>query len=450
MLPSAYAQEAKVEDRVSADQQVSESARELEEIRARLEEADTRRAKLKREIGQLDKDRESINRALLLTAARAQDIENDIFDSERRLDALEQDKTAIRKSLVGKEALLAEILAALQRMGRNPPPAILIRPKDALASIRSSILVGSVVPSVRAETEALVGQLTDLAAIEVQIDEERTALAVDLNRLADDESRLALLQKEKTELAQKSRAAMKQEQARAEELARKATSLEDLIGQLEDELASAAKAAEAARKADEARRTAELERLAKAQEALARGEQLPTTDLSKQRAAALDPQTGSTQRTEPAIAFEDSVGLLPFPAAGRVVSRFGDGDGVGGRRPNLAMAVRANATIRSPADGWVVYAGAFRSYGQLLILNTGNDYHIVLSGMNSLDVQTGQFVLSGEPVGKMGLVRVAAATGLDLSSAQPVLYVEFRKDGKPIDPDPWWSDAANVRSSNDS
>ena len=98
----------------------------------------------------------------------------------------------------------------------------------------------------------------------------------------------------------------------------------------------------------------------------------------------------------------------------------------------------SNSLVVSPADGRVVYAGPFRSYGQLLILDAGDDYHIVLAGMERIDVQPDQFVLTGEPVGVMGSQRLASAAALDASVTQPVLYVEFRKGGTSIDPSPWW------------
>jgi septal ring factor EnvC (AmiA/AmiB activator) len=104
----------------------------------------------------------------------------------------------------------------------------------------------------------------------------------------------------------------------------------------------------------------------------------------------------------------------------------------------LSIATHAGADITAPCDGWVVYAGPFRSYGQLLILNAGGGYHVLLAGMDRISVDLGQFVLTGEPVATMGggsQVSSAIATG----AKQPVLYVEFRKDGTPIDPSPWWA-----------
>ena len=87
----------------------------------------------------------------------------------------------------------------------------------------------------------------------------------------------------------------------------------------------------------------------------------------------------------------------------------------------------------------MVYAGAFRSYGQLLILNAGGGYHVLLAGMERISVDLGQFVLTGEPVAVMGDASQASASVTPGVPKQPVLYVEFRKDGTPIDPSPWWA-----------
>ena len=95
--------------------------------------------------------------------------------------------------------------------------------------------------------------------------------------------------------------------------------------------------------------------------------------------------------------------------------------------------------MASPADGWISYAGPYRSFGQLLILNAGGGYYIVLAGMERVDVGLGQFVLAGEPVAAMGDGSARTAAAVALGVAQPVLYVEFRKDGATIDPGPWWA-----------
>jgi septal ring factor EnvC (AmiA/AmiB activator) len=143
-------------------------------------------------------------------------------------------------------------------------------------------------------------------------------------------------------------------------------------------------------------------------------------------------------RLAPAIAFASLRGRVPIPVNGVKLKEFGAPDASGGSEKGISIATRAGAQVTAPADSWVVYAGPFRSYGQLLILNVGGGYHVLLAGMDRISVDLGQFVLAGEPVAVMGNGSHIAAI-LATGSSQPVLYVEFRKDGVPVDPGPWWA-----------
>lgn len=143
-------------------------------------------------------------------------------------------------------------------------------------------------------------------------------------------------------------------------------------------------------------------------------------------------------RLSPAIAFAAAKGLLPLPVNGTKIRNYGGPDGNGGQEKGISIATRPGAQVTTPCDGWVVYAGPFRSYGQLLILNAGGGYHVLIAGMDRISVNIGQFVLTGEPVATMGSQSQVASI-LAAPSSQPVLYIEFRKDGAPIDPGPWWA-----------
>ena len=143
-------------------------------------------------------------------------------------------------------------------------------------------------------------------------------------------------------------------------------------------------------------------------------------------------------RLAPAVAFASLRGHIPLPVNGVKIKDFGDPDGIGGSEKGISIATRPGAQVTAPGDGWVVYAGPFRSYGQLLILNAGGGYHVLLAGMDRISVDLGQFVLTGEPVAVMGSGSQIAAV-LATGSSQPVLYIEFRKDGAPVDPGPWWA-----------
>ncbi len=413
------------------EQRRLQTARELSVIDQQIELSEKRRGELAAEIGKLETDRASINKALIETSARARKLQGEISATETKLAELNTQQDDIKASLRGRRAVLAEVLGALQRMGSNPPPAILVTPQDALSSVRSAILLGAVVPEIRAETDILLSELTELQRIGENIEISRNRLATDLNLLAEDEERMGLILEEKKKLTADARQELAGQSAKAAELAAKQTDLSKLIEQLEKEFAVVREAAELARKTDE-------DRIARERESIAAGK----PPLAK-------PDFSNMARIAPAMAFEQAKGLLPRPVDGVEVRAFGQPDVTGEPAQGLSLATRTNARISAPTDGWVVYAGPFRSYGQLLILNVGNGYHVVLAGMERMDVQLGQFVLAGEPVATMGARRIAGVEATGVDSARPVLYVEFRKDGKSIDPTPWWTDTAPKRVAND-
>jgi len=107
-------------------------------------------------------------------------------------------------------------------------------------------------------------------------------------------------------------------------------------------------------------------------------------------------------RTKPAIPFAKAKGHIFLPAKGQRLTSFGDKTRIGISK-GMTLKTRMGAQITSPNDGWVIFAEPFLGYGQLLIINAGGGYHVLLANMAEIDVVVGQFVLSGEPRGKDGL-----------------------------------------------
>jgi septal ring factor EnvC (AmiA/AmiB activator) len=396
--------------------QVEKQAREaeLKAIEERLSGNAEARAKLDAEIAGIRADRAGLNKALLDTAQRTQGVERKVGAIEERLALLQGSETAIRRSLEGRRGLIAEVLAALQRIGRRPPPAVLVSPDDILEAVRASMLLGAVVPDLRQEIEVLGTDLAELVRLRERIGTERKAITAELEQLAGERQRLASLIEARRE--REAGAAKEAEiQARAGgELAGQARTMRDFVERMEKEISVANRAADQARQALEAE-----------------------TREQRQRMAALafkDPA-----RLSPKIAFTEARGLLALPVAGSQLRGFGEGDGNGGTTRGISMATRAGALISAPSDAWVVYAGPFRSFGQLLILNAGGGYYLLLAGMQRIDVSLNQFVLAGEPVAMMGETSEAAASIVGSGTGQPVLYIEFRKDGVSVDPTPWWT-----------
>jgi len=393
---------------------IKQRAQELEAARQRQKDAAELQEKLKAEIAAIGQDRSKLNQELIDIAAKVRNVEGRIADAESRLGDLDTREQAIRGSLQSRRSEIVEVLAALQRAGRRAPPALLVSPEDALQSLRTAIMLGSVVPEMRAQSVKLVTDLNELVTVRKTIAAERDQLATDRDGLRVDQTRLASLVEERQKQQSAAEQNMQAEAARALELSRKVDDLQSLIAKMEQDLQSAAKAAAAAKEATE-----------KAAAAAASG---------KPNLAALkDPG-----RLSPAIAFASAKGLLALPVNGTRVREYGGSNGAGGTEKGISLATRAGAQVTTPCDGWVVYAGPFRSYGQLLILNAGGGYHVLIAGMERISVNIGQFVLTGEPIATMGTTSRIASI-LATSVSRPVLYVEFRKDGTPIDPGPWWA-----------
>ncbi|MEZ0172230.1 murein hydrolase activator EnvC [Microvirga sp. TS319] len=383
-----------------------------------LEEAMNASAEAQRrlaaEIETIRTDRAKLNATLIETAGRVRETEDRIRGLEQRLQTLRASEAAIRRSLESRRGVIVEVFAALQRMGRRPPPAVLVRPEDMLEAVRASIMLGAVLPELRAEAEVLASDLAELVRLKEAIAIDRTTLDAELGTLNGEQQRLtALMDARQSRMSQVERN-YGAERDKAAELARQAGTLKELIDRMEAEIASAQRAAEEARKAAEAQEREAKERFA--------------------QAAFRDPA-----RLAPKIPFSEAKGLLPRPVSGDVTSNFGSDDGYGGTTRGISITTRPKAAVVSPADGWVAFAGPFRSYGRLLIINAGGGYYVLLAGMDQINVDVGQFVLAGEPVATMGDISAMSLTGSAIEKNNPVLYVEFRKDGGSIDPGPWWA-----------
>ncbi len=384
---------------------IKQREQELEATRAQQKSAAELQAKLRADIAVIGQDRSKLNAQLIDIAAQVRGVETRIDDAEARLRPLDSREQQMRGSLDSRRAEIIEVLAALQRAGRRTPPALLVRPEDALQSLRTAMLLGSVVPELRGRAEKLAGDLAELVALRKTIATERDRLAADRDKLRDDQTRMAALVDERQRKQSAAERDMEAEGARAIALSKQVDSLQGLI---EQDLKSAAKAAATAN--------------------------LQGAPTGKPNLGALkDPA-----RMSPAIAFASAKGLFAMPVNGSKIREFGGSDGAGGVEKGISLATRVGAQVTTPCDGWVVYAGPFRSYGQLLILNAGGGYHVLIAGMERISVNIGQFVLTGEPVATMG-TRSQVASILATNASRPVLYVEFRKDGTPIDSGPWWA-----------
>ncbi|MCB1522140.1 MAG: peptidoglycan DD-metalloendopeptidase family protein [Hyphomicrobiaceae bacterium] len=451
----------------------------LESQQGALDTARSRETTLSRDVAEIDAERERLNARLLETAALIQKSEAKMSSIEARLGELGAQERLVRGSLERRHGQIGHLLGALQRMGRNPPPVMITRREDALQMVRSAMLLAAAFPDLRGKALALAGQLQELVRVMTDIRNESTQLKAETQRLTDAQTKLAGLMEERKQSLSQRRAELAEVRRAAAEISRNVSDLNELIAKLdravtentglanyEREVKAAAEAAppaQAPKPAPDPRRDVASGPIVVMPDGPAKpGDRLvdagpgPAADQAKaaadqtaeKKVAALSVPKPSEfvelrpdnsfaanpGRIKPSIAFHEAMGRLPLPAHGRRVLNFNEKTQYGALSKGIVLETRGGAQITSPTDGWVVYAGEFRSYGQLLIINAGGGYHILLAGLSRIDVETGQFVLAAEPVGTM------SGPGRDAKSetGTPVLYVEFRKNGRPIDPNPWW------------
>src|SRR6201992_3858375 len=220
---------------------IKQREQELEATRAEQKSSSELQQQLKAEIAAIGPDRAKLNAQLIDVAAQVRTVEIRIGDAETRLRPLDAREQEIRGSLDSRRAEVVEVLAALQRAGRRTPPALLVRPEDALQSLRTAILLGSVVPELRARAEVLAKDLAELVALRKAITSERDRLASDRDHLRDDQTRLAALVDERQRQQSSVEKDMAAESARAITLSKQGDSLQGLISKKEQDSKTAAK-----------------------------------------------------------------------------------------------------------------------------------------------------------------------------------------------------------------
>jgi murein hydrolase activator len=366
----------------------------LEQIRAQQAEAARDQRTLATNRARMHARLVETARALRLSEKRLTEIEEKLAETRARIKEE-------REKFDDKSAQMSELFVLLQSMSRQPPPVLFTHSKDALQMIRS----GMVLAAFYGDVEKLAAQISeevarlDAAEKEAEGQEQRRKAEQMQNARLKAQTDLLLIENRKQlEITSENLENLKS----ANEInVAGLKSLEEMLPVLD---------AAAARKGKS--------------QAGAKGE-------------ARGPEAASAARgkLEPSIAFANSQGLLPMPVQGRMLIKFGQSGIDGAASKGIHIEARPGAQVVSPCDGTILYAGPFRSYGQLLIIDPGGGYHVVIAGMERIQVTQGQTILEGEPIAIMG----AEPRSSEKTNARPILYVEFRRDQQSIDPAPWWS-----------
>lgn len=308
---------------------------------------------------------------------------------EEALDALREGirRARIREAallgvLEADEARIARLVAAIEAMARADVPASVFHPDGPLGAARASILAADLTASVGARAAELRARLDELSLVRSLQEAAREDLA---RALAD-------VQKARAELAR----------------------------------------AIATRDRQQETPPVDPERLARIVEASDTLESF----IESVSALGLDaPDALDGAR------FADAAGDLPLPAHGVVLHRFGEADAAGIPRPGIVLATRPEALVTAPWAGTVRYAGPLLDYGQVVVLEPEADYLFIIAGLGRVLATPGSLVAAGAPLGFMpapGEDAPTPATPEGGALRSETLYVEIRKEGRPLDPGDWF------------
>jgi murein hydrolase activator len=408
-------------DAAAAARQAAETQKQLDALEASMGLSQQKVENLKAEIANMNGDRARQNAALIAAGQRLKIAEIEVQSMEERMGALADAEKQVHARLDGADASISNMLAALERISLNPPPALIVDPSDALGSARSAILISAILPQLRAKADQVVADLKHLQDIKLEAQQQQDELKANYAVLEEEQLRIATLIQAKKQGINAAEAQLTAEEQQAADLGAKATSMKQLVAELTAKVSAVSAAANAAGSANP---------------------QLPAATPEAIRTAL-----ANTARTSPAIPFASARGYLTIPAAGTDVQPFGTSDGLGGIAKGVSYTTRPGAQVVSPADGWVIYKGPFLNYGQIVILNPGENYTILLAGLDRVSVDLGQFVLEGEPIGTMGSRTIGRTMATSAGVSEPTLYIELRKNDQPVDPAGWWASPANSTQS---
>lgn len=367
----------------------------LQEVERELQAARERERALTSEAEAQVREIERLRTQTAAAALAVQESETTLTAVESRLAGLSAEEAAKSSELERRRGELTALLTALQRLARHPPEALALLPERPIDTMRTARLLSAVVPPIEAEAAALGREVEALAELRASVATERAALSEATRRLADGRERLRGLTAQRARLLLDTESARRDAAERSQVLARQAEDLRDLLRKLAES------------KAAEERTAGQRTLQARVAEGLA----------------------GKLRR------LGEPRGQMALPVRGQVVLAWGQTGEGGQPHRGVSIEARADAQVVAPFDGQIVFAGPFRGYGRILIIEHGEGYHTLLAGLGRIDVSPGQSVALGEPIATTG----NADPGGPVTSgiAGPVLYVELRRHGQPINPTPW-------------
>jgi septal ring factor EnvC (AmiA/AmiB activator) len=341
----------------------------LGELRDKLAAEKTRQKNLKEKMSSAESEMESARKTMVTLGMDLQNNEQTLSTLEKKITALETEQSALAEKLQSDYGSMGNLILALQRIRRMPTETLIIRPGAPLQTAQSALLLQSILPAINTRAEHLSSDIERLRTLHETLDNDRAmAIAADA-KLKNQKKEMQALVDRREKFYRQTRSEYDVQAESVARIAAEAKSLQQLVARIDN---------------------------------------------------SEKPQ-GKTAVKMPSL----PGGAWQLPVRGELSARFGDPDEIGAKSQGIKIAARAGALVTAPVAGIVRFAGPFRNYGNLVIIEHDRGFHSLISGLSRIDTAVGRKILAGEPVGML------PASGAEHS---PALYYELRYNGKPVDP----------------
>lgn len=365
--------------------EIKSKQKSLEEIRSLLATEQQKKDNLDREQREAEKQVKSTKSEIARLAAGIRKNEGSLKALEERMVLLEAESRSLARRMENDHGAMARTVLALERMRRIPPELMIVRPGVPLETAQTALLLRGILPALQHRADLLGRDIESLRLIQSQLEDDRRQISATRAQLSGQKAELDKLAAEREKVFKSANKAYKSSAARAEQLAAEAASLSDLMKKLQED----------------------------SERQVPQAEESPRTE---QKAAKVRSRKKSGKMAKNGI----------WPVNGKMLSGFGDQDEMGADIQGVRIASTPGSIVVTPLDGTVRYAGIFRNYGQLVIVEHNSGYHSLLAGMAHANVNIGQDLKAGDPLGYM--------PSSSSQRAPSTLYYEFRYNGEPIDP----------------
>ncbi len=318
-------------------------------------------------------------------ASRIQSTEADIAAGEARIRLIEKLRDDQRARLAARQEPAVRLLAALQTIARRPPALALVQPGSTRDLVHARAVLASVMPLLEQRTAGLKSEVEAGRRLRASADRAVAALGASREQIKAQRARLIQLAAGHRREAQRFATSAMVEQDRAIAMGEKARDIADLMSQL----------------GADAQQRQQLESLP---------------------GPILRPALPGAPRAAPVETLAPAGDRLAYrlPVSGRVVAGMGEVSGTGVRARGLTIATRPAAQAIAPNNGRIVFAGPYRGFGSIVIIDHGAGWTTLITGLAALDVAVGDAVVQGSPIGRAG-------------AADPKIMVELRRGNRPID-----------------